>query len=263
MPSQSLIILLSTLLSMSAIAQQLSAPDKKLAVSARTRYYNLEAAGLESFTCSVKFDISTVPLLSSTGDSSTRQLVEKTTFVLALDKKGPSVQHHYPADVTQASQQQASQTIGLLTSLVSGLFQTWLSKGFQGPIPPFDSQIESIISIDNGYIFNLRVPGAPVQVFTNKDYLVTEIVSVGGKLHEKPTYVSSPDGLILVENQGTDSEQANPVEIKYELEPTLVDGLRLPGSAHLRVNDNIDLKFALRECRVRKATVIKVGPPAS
>jgi hypothetical protein len=262
MLSRSLIILLSTLLSMSAVAQQLSAPDKKLVESARARYYNLEASGLESFACSVKFDISTVPLLPSTGDSSTRQLVEKTTFVLTLDKKGPLVQHHYPADVTQADQQQAAQTIDLLTSLVSGLFQTWLSKGFQGPIPPFDSQIESANSTDNGYIFNLRVPGAPIQVFTNKDYLVTEIVSVGGKLHEKPTYVSSPDGLILVENQA-DSEQANPVEIKYELEPTLVDGLRLPGSAHLRVNDNIDLKFALHECRVRKATVIKIGLPAS
>jgi hypothetical protein len=37
--------------------------------------------------------------------------------------------------------------------------------------------------------------------------------------------------------------------------------LRVPSSAHLRVNQNMDVRFALDECAVKKAIVVRVNPP--
>lgn len=262
MKSLSLALLLNALLPLSVRGQQLSALETKTAESARARYYNLKAAGFQSLTCAVAFDFSTVPLLSQNNDDPTRKLLEATVFTVALDEKGrPSVQHRYPNDASDNERQRASQVTGLLSSFIGGLFQTWTSKGFEGPIPPFDSQIESVVSTDHGYTFNLRVPGAPVQILTDKAYLVTEIVSAGGKIVERPAYVPSPEGLILAGNRATDdSGQVGRTEISYELTHSVVDGLRVPSSARLRVNQNVDVKFALSSCVVKKAAVIHLNP---
>jgi hypothetical protein len=250
-------------LSLNAYGQQLSAADVKLVDSARARYYNLEAAGFQSLTCSVKFDFSTVPLLQPGNDDPTRRLLEATVFTLTLDgKSGPTVQHRYPSGASESVIREASQVANLLTSLVTGLFQTWPSKGLRGPIPPFNSQIESVISTEDGYTLGLRVPGEPVQVSLDKDYLVTEIVSAKGRIDERPKYAPSAEGLVFAGNDAIDdSEQTGQVEVKYELETSVLDGLRVPSSAHLRVNQNIDVKFALNECAVRKAIVVHVNPP--
>jgi hypothetical protein len=258
-----LLVLSLVLLSINASGQQLSTGDRRVAEMARARYYNLEAAGFQSLRCSVKFDFSTVPLLSSASDDPTRKLLEATEFKLALDGKGrPNIEHRYPSGASESVQQHASQVTNLLTSLIGGLFQTWPTKGLQGPIPPFESQIESISSIDTGYMFSLRVPGEPVKVLTDKSYLVTEIVSGGGKIDERPIYVPSPEGLLFVGNDATDDSGADGrVEVKYELGISVLEGLRVPSSAHLRVNQNIDVKFALDGCVLQKAKALHVGPP--
>jgi hypothetical protein len=261
-PSLPLALFLASL-SLNGYGQQLSAADVKLVGSARARYYNLEAAGFKSLTCSVKFDFSTVPLLQPGSDDSTRKLLEATVFTFTLDgKSGPTVQHRYPSSASEGATQDASQVTNLLTSLVIGLFQTWPTKGLQGPIPPFDSQIESVASTKDGYTLVLRVPGEPVQVLLDKDYVVREIVSAKGKIEERPKYSPTAQGLVLVGNDAIDdTEQGGRVEVKYELGTSVLDGLRVPSSAHLRVNQNIDVRFALDECAVRKAMVIHVNPP--
>ena len=247
----------------SILGQQLSSVEKTLADAARAKYYNLEAAGFQSLTCSVKFDFSTVPLLPSASDDPTRMLLQRTSFILVLDGKGrPSVEHHFPDGATEEAKQRASQVTNLLTSFVMGLFQTWPSKGLEGPIPPFDSQIEHVAKTDQGYTFSLRVPGAPVEVTTDKNYMATEIVSLGGKVKEHPVYAPSPEGLVFAGNDALDeSHPGSQVEVRYELGSAMVDGLRVPSSARLRVNQNIDVRFALDQCSVKRATVLHVAPP--
>ena len=115
---------------------------------------------------------------------------------------------------------------------------------------------------DQGYTFSLRVPGAPVEITTDKNYLATAIVSLGGKVKEHPVYESSPDGLVFVGNDALDeSHPGSQVEVRYELGSTMVDGLRVPSSARLRVNQNVDVRFALDQCSVKRATVLHVAPP--
>lgn len=263
MRSPNLFAISAALLSVNAYAYQLSAGDAKIVKSARARYYNLSAAGFQSLRCSVKFDFPTVPMLPSATDDSTRKLLEATVFTLDLDDKGrPSLQHRYPTDAGESLQQQASQETNLLSSFVVGLFQTWPTKGLHGPVPPFDSQIESAESTDRGYTINLRVPGGPVQILLDKGYLVTEIVSSGGKIHEHPNYAPSPEGLIFVGNDAIDdSGQGGRAEVKYDLGTSILDGLRVPSSARIRVNQNIDVKFALDGCVVQKAKILKIDPP--
>jgi len=259
------LILLVASLSLNAHGQQLSPANVKIIESARARYYNLEAAGFQSLTCSVKFDFSTVPLLQSGSGDPTREFLESTLFTLALDEKGrPTVQHRYPGNTSESAKQDAAQLTNLLTSLVMGLFQTWPTKGLQGPIPPFNSQIESVVSTKDGYTLDLRLSEEPVQVFLDKDYLVMEILSVGGKIDERPKYAPSAEGLVFVGNEAADdSEQGGRVEVKYELGTSVLDGLRVPSSAHLRVNQNIDVRFALDDCAVKKEVVVHVNPPSA
>ena len=263
MPASRVLMFCAAVLPTTSYPQQLSANDKKVVESARAKYYNLSAAGFQSLRCSVKFDFSTVPMLPSAKDDTTRKLLEATEFTFVLDDKGRSeVLHQYPRDTDPNAQQHASQVTNLLTSFVGGLFQTWPSKGLQGPIPPFESQIESVGLADHGYAISLRVPGGPVKVLIDESYLVTEIVSAAGKIDEHPVYSLSPEGLVFVGNDAIDdSGQNGRVEVKYDLGVSVINGLRVPSSAHLRVNQNIDVKFTLDDCTAQKAKVLKVDPP--
>ena len=118
------------------LSQQLLPAEKSMADAARAKYYNLETAGFQSLTCSVKFDFSTVPLLPSASDDPTRKLLERTSFIFALDGKGrPSVEHHFPDGATEESKQQASQVTNLLTSFVMGFVPNVAFKGSRRPYP--------------------------------------------------------------------------------------------------------------------------------
>ncbi len=256
--------MMATLLSAVCYGQVVSNGDRQIVSSARARYYNLEAAGFQSLSCAVNFDFSTVPQIPSANDEATRKLIQQTSFSLTLDRNGPRVEHKFPAGSPEAAKQQAAPATNLLTSLIGGIFQTWPTKGLHGPIPPFDSQIASVARTPDGYLFGLRVPGAPIQVSTDKNYLVTTITSIGGKITEHPDYAPSPDGMVFVGNDATDdSEPYGQVAVKYELGLSVINGLRLPTSVRLRVNENIDVKFVLADCSVKKAMVVPVLPPPS
>lgn len=256
-------MLVAASLSRSSFGQHLSASDVELVKAARAKYYNLQAAGFQGLQCSVDFDFKTVPI--APGDDVTFKLLQATRFTLALDEKGRAiVQHHYPDGTEDAIQQSASQFTGLLSSLVMGTFQTWPTKGLTGPIPPFDSQIENIVTTEYGYIFSLHVPGAPVEVSTDKNYLVTKIVSTSAKIEEHPSYAPGSTGLVFVGNHAVDnSESAGPVDVRYEIGTAIIDGLIVPSSVRLRVNQNIDVKFTLNACLVKKGAVVHVEPSAN
>ena len=244
--------------------QELSAAEKEIVNSARSRYYNLENHGFVSATCSVSFDFSTVPFLPSENPAETQKLLRATQFSITMDRSGASSDFHYPADASNEGKRGAQSTANVLASLISGVFQTWPTKGLDGPIPAFDSQVKSATATADGYLLILNFPGDPVRIEMDKKYLVTEIVSVGGKIDEHPSYSPTPDGLIFVGNTAVDdTEQSGRILVKYELGNAIVDGLRLPTSVHLQVIPKINTRFSLNGCTVRKGVVLQVRPPAS
>ena len=73
--------------------------------------------------------------------------------------------------------------------------------------------------------------------------------------------LSTPDGWVYAGEVATDDSNPNgTVLVQYELGSQVVDGLRLPSTVHLRVNKNIDVKFSLNNCIVRKGAVLRVAP---
>lgn len=67
----------------------------------------MDVSGQELSTCSVKFDFLTIPLLLPASDDPARKLVDASEFTPALDgKERSSVQHRYPRDASECTQQQ-------------------------------------------------------------------------------------------------------------------------------------------------------------
>ena len=149
----------------------------------------------------------------------------------------------------------------LLTSIVTGFFQTWPSKGLQGPILSYDSQIESLTSTDSGYTLKLRDAGVDAHIDIDKNYLVTRMVTFNGSIDEHLVFEATPDGLVFVANVVHDkTDPRNPADIRYTLKHNLVDGLRMPVFVNLQVNQNINMNFTLDKCIVSKGKVITLKP---
>lgn len=262
MRSLILSVLIGTLFTPIIQGQQLSASEKKIVDSARSRYYSLESRGFVSATCAVSFDFSTAPVLPSEDPRKIQKLLKASQFAVTVDRQGASVAFHYPAGASADERRAAESTSNLLSSLVRGVFLTWPTKGLDGPIPAFESQIKSATVTSDGYLLILNFPGDPVRIEMDKKYLVTEIVSVGGKIDEHPVYSQTPDGLVFAGNMAVDdADPSGRVVVKYELGNSIVDGFRLPTSVHLQVVPNIDTRFTFKNCAVKKGIAVRVNPP--
>ncbi|MGA9464766.1 MAG: hypothetical protein WBV28_18395 [Terracidiphilus sp.] len=255
---------MSLLLAIGASAQSLTPGENSILKAAREKYYSLESKGFASASCTANFDFNTIPSLPSADPAADRKLLEKTIFSLNLGgtvRSPVTVKVRYPKEATDKEIERAVGLASVLRLAVQGTFQTWGTKGLHGPLPPDDSEIESITASGRGYTILSGDPDDPIRIELDKNYLVTEIVSNGGKIDEKPVYASTADGWVYAGNLAMDDSNPNSrVMVQYELGSQVVDGLRLPSTVHLRVNKNIDVKFSLNNCIVRKGAVLRVAP---
>jgi hypothetical protein len=178
------------------------------------------------------------------------------------ERKGPVITHSYPDGTTSIVEAGVANVVDWMTSIVNGFFLSWPAKAVYGPIPPFDSQIEKVTPTPNGYQVILNVSGGPVTVEFDKQFLVTRVVSIHGMVDERPSFTETPDGLVY---SGTHTFNANPQgeksDVRFDIDSAIVDGMRLPSSVRVRVNDNVDVRFALSGCTVAKGTLVRVVPP--
>jgi hypothetical protein len=255
---------IGSLIAVAASAQSLTAGQQSILKAARAKYYSLESRGFASASCTANFDFETMPSLPSADPTAGRRVIEKTVFSLNIggtDRSPIKVKVQYPKEASDKERELVAPLASVLRSLVQGTFQTWGTKGFHGPIAAFDSEIESVTASSSGYTIVLANDDDPVRIELDKNYLVTEIVSNGGKIDEKPVYASTPDGWVYAGNLAIDDSNPNgKVTVQYELGLQVVDGLRLPSTVHLRVNKNINVKFSLNNCIVRKGVVLNVAP---
>lgn len=169
-----LVVVLSLLVSTTSLfGQQISPADQQIIKAARSKYYNLEAQGFMSATCKVDFDFSTVPAVLLNKNPSELTLLKATKFTIELNaRKSPSVGYAYPRSADLSAQQNVAPLAKLLASLITGVFQTWPSKGLQGPIPPFNSEIAGVRKKTNGYELILNLSGGPAHLVMDKNFLV-------------------------------------------------------------------------------------------
>ena len=246
--------------------QALSPENKKLIEAARSRYYSPLDHGLTSFSCNVHFDLSTIPtqLLPEAAVADRKLLTEVDLKIEVGSAYPPYVRHKFPVGTNPVAEQQLGTVIQWMSSITQGFFQTWPSKALHGPIPPFTAWVDSISSTPTGYLVKARSADGLQSIESNKELLVTRIVSVAGDVIERPSFQDSPDGLVY---SGTDTLQGPPgadqVHVQYEIENALMDGFRLPARVHLRVVPNVDVRFAMDRCSVKKADAITVAPSIS
>jgi len=243
-----------------AYGQKVTPADEKLLDTARSRYYDLMSKGLISFRCNVKYDLDTLPVTFLPESAiNERRALSDSTLSVEVGRFAPRIEFKFPKDTDPLTLQSAKPASQFMTSIVSGFFQTWPSKGWQAPIPPFINWVDRIVPTPQGYTITATAANGLDSVDISKDLLVTRILSIGGKVDEHPTFLQTPEGLIFTANDVvSQSAGGESTRIKYEIQSAQVDGFRLPSSVHLKINDNVDVRFSLNSCTIEKGIVVKV-----
>jgi hypothetical protein len=243
---------------------QFSKADKETLGKARSPYVSLVGQGLQSFECSVHFDLSTLPkaILPDTSLAE-RKLLGVAGFKLDMVvNESPVVTPAFPESTTAADRTSVASQMAWMRPLIFGFFQTWRSKGLHGPLPGFDELVESVQHVPDGYRFALKDPGTPVLINMDSNFVVLSIISGGGTLTEKPVYSPSPQGLVYTANEAINLNAGAPAtKVGIELKLATIDGFQLPQEVHLQVNDNVNVLYRLSNCTVKKGLVLRVAPP--
>ncbi len=253
------------LIAIGAFGQSLTDAQKAIVDATRAKYYSLESLGFQSAACTVNFDFKTLPSLPSEDPAADRRLIEKTIFSLYINgaERTPlKVRIRYPKDASEKDLDRAAGLVSALRFLVQGAFQTWGTKSLHGPLPVSDAQLESVTPSEIGFTIVAGDPDNPLHIELNKSYLVTKIVSDDGKIDERPIYTPTVDGLLYTGAVVTDNSNPNStVAARYELGSQIVDGFRLPSAVRLQINRNINVRFSLNDCVIRKDVLPRYTPP--
>ena len=258
--------LLLTFLSPSAGHSQTPASFDKVdfVQHANSLYYRPADAGLVSFTCRVKVDWDTVPSqILLPAEIAGRKPLEETKFFVTVNAAGsPSARHEYTQAAPTWMRPAYDRLFELLSSLVSGTLQTWGTKYIHGPIPEARF-VTGIEKTDDGYAMTATNTPAQFRYVLSNDYRMREMVTKApnDEISEHTEFSDSPQGLVITSNDATNREGDDTTHIEYEMTYQMADGFRLPSALHLKVNDNIDMKFSFDNCSAQKGKIITVMPP--
>lgn len=209
-----------------------------------------------SFACRIEFDVSTLPpeMLSAIGPGA-QKILGSIPMEVRVENGKPNVtidSASLPKDNPALAP-----AVNLMRALASGFWITWPSKGWSGPIPPFTNWVESVKPVPEGYEIRAKSANGLDSITVDHELNVTRIVSVAGTVDEHPAYSSSSEGLVYSGNSATSKGPSGDItSVRYEIESAVVDGFRLPGVVHLHVNDNIDVRFSMTSCSVKKADAV-------
>jgi hypothetical protein len=261
------VLLLVVLFPFAGYSQSSAPVDKDaFAQHANSLYYRPAEAGLVGFTCRVNVDWNTVPSqILLPAEIAGRKPLEQTRFFVTVDASGaPSARHEYTQDAPTWMRPAYDKLFELLSSLVSGTLQTWGTKYIHGPMPEV-RYVTGVEKTDDGYVVTASNPPAEFRDVLSSDYRVSEMVTKApsGDIDEHTGFSDSPQGLLLTSNDVTNREGDDTTHIVYEMTYQMAEGFRLPSALHLKVNDNIDMKFSFESCSVQKGKIVAVRPPAA
>ena len=252
------------LLARSTAYPQTPTSDKEaFAKHARSLYYDPVQKGLESFTCTVKFDWNTLPAsIRQPAEAVGQHPLDQTTLRLIVEASGhASSPREYAKDPEASLTPVYDRIFDLLSSLSAGWAETWDSKYLRAPIPE-GRFLTAVEDTAEGYVVRAIAPPASHVFFLTKDYKIRKIVSKGpaGEIDENTNFISSEQGLVPGHVDGTDQEKQEATHLAYDVTYQMTDGFMLPLDVHLIVNDNLDVRFALQSCSVRKAMPLTISP---
>lgn len=261
------VLLLASLTSLTGRSQTPAPIDKADFVQhANSLYYRPAEAGLVSFTCRVNVDWDTVPSqILLPAEIAGRKPLEETKFFVTVNAFGsPSVRHEYTQAAPTWMRSAYDKLFELLGNLVSGTLQTWGTKYIHGPMPE-ERYVTGVEKTDDGYVVTSSNAPAQFRDVLSSDYRMSEMVTKApnNEIDEHTGFSDSPQGLVITSNDATNREGEDTTHVQYEMTYQMAEGFRLPSTLHLKVNDNIDMKFAFEGCSVQKGKIITVMPPPS
>lgn len=247
-----------------ALAQELTVAQKvEFVRQAQPRYYSPVEHGFVSMACDLKLDWDTVPkLMLAPAELAGRERLESTKLRFTMRANGSSdVTHEYASDTPALIKPVYDKFFEWATNVVTGFFTTWGSKAMRTPIPDV-RHITSLTADQNAYLLKFD-SGMPIEVTLSKDYAITRILSKAPAqtIDEYAEYSPSSQGLLLTGMDATSKAPEGTTHVAYNLSYQTVDTLEFPQNIHLIVNDNIDMKFSLQSCSVKRGMVIHVAPP--
>lgn len=257
---------LAALVPMTSHSQALTTSLDKNAFAqhARSLYYRPVEQGLINFTCRVNVDWDTVPTqILLPAEMAGRKPLEETQFFVTVNAVGAlSARHEYKQDAPNWMRPAYDKVFGLLTSLVVGTLQTWGTKYLRGPLPE-ERFVSSVEKRGDGFVMTGHNTPADFTWKFSSDYKLNQMVTnaPGDEIDEHTGFSNSPQGLIITSNDVTNKEGHDTTHVWYEMAYQMVNSFRVPRALHLKVNDNIDTKFAFDNCSVQKGIVLHVLAP--
>lgn len=238
--------------------------------AAHALYYTPTATGLKSFHCDAAIDWKSMLTRLSGVDipDDNPALKFLQTVHLSVDDElkgngalGWTSESDAPHDKAAAIKQIQD---GLKTS-VSGFFQTWnvYMNGNMVPIP--DSAV-NVTRAGEGIHLSGMSDGSSFDEDFDKNMLLTEVrvVNPNMKVLARPTYASTPDGLLVsvVTSQVSQPSTAPPAEAIFRIDYLKVETFHIPSRVVFDIKNTGVIEIAFNSCRVSLADWAAKKPPS-
>jgi hypothetical protein len=247
------------LLSSAAPAQEITGSQRTaLLTAARSQYYNLRVAGVQSFSCNV--DVDWLGLFTSVSgkapDASNPVYASLRNLRIGVKEALPGgAEVSFAATGTppdSAAAAVSSMRAGI-QQMLSGFFQSWTPflSGDAISMKP-----RSLTSIPAGYLLDDSQSDNPDQLTFDKQMVLTRIdtrtAAISGVLASK--FDKSPDGLLLTDLEGDIHQPSDgpATHVVMHTDYQMVDSFRVPHNLSLGVKNVATFKMALTGCTVQK-----------
>jgi len=242
------------------LAQDRSARDRLF--SAHAQYYTPTVSGLKSFHCDAAIDWKAMLTHSGVADvpddNPGLKYLQTVHLSVADELRGRgSLDWSSPGAPPQGKEEAMMQTKEGLQTSIAGFFQAWNAymNGSMVPVP--DGSVNVTTSGDGGVHLSGLSKETKFDEDFDKNMLLTQVHvdSPSIKVVAIPTYVSTPDGLVVsaVRSLVNQPPSAPQVEATFRIEYAKVDSYQIPSRIVLDIKNTGVIDFGLSACQVSVA----------
>lgn len=255
----SLLLLIGFVSGASALAQDSAARNRMFA--AHAQYYTPTASGLKSFQCETTIDWkATLGRFSGTEISDENPFLKylQTVHLSVTDQlKGKGTMEWTSASAPPAGKEEgANEMRDGFQTMVAGFFQTW-NQYMNGSMVPLPDSSVTVTRAGDGVHLSGTTNDTKIDEDFDKNMLLTQVlvVSPATKVLAMPSYVSTPDGLLVtaVTSQVNQPPSAPQTQIVFRVEYAKVDSFQIPSHVVFDIKNVGLFEFNFSGCQVSVA----------
>lgn len=254
-----LVAALASLCFTSLPAQDKSATDRLSA--AHGQYYTPTASGLKSFRCEAAIDWKAM-LTRLTGseipdDNSALKYLQTIHLSVADDLKGQGSLSWTSSGIPPAGKEESFKQMqeGFQTT-IAGFFQSW-NAYMNGSMVPLPDRTVTVSRSAEGFHLSGTSTDMKIDEDFDKNMLLQQalVVTPNLKVLATPTYVSTPDGLLVsaITSRINQPPTAPDVEATIHVEYSKVESFQIPSHVVIDIKNVAAFDFAFTACQVSVA----------